>query len=352
MTKRRTTIYTNRANPYVINRMLETGRKRRVDYLKRRREQLRLQLDTKVSIPTDKTHSLVCAHLARKTRDETERLLAVNDILLGMVGWDDCVNQLKNREDYSVSRLVIATRLVERPDETFHVDPDICTDCLTTLSFDNVTHVTYCTTCGKSAQVLFVQEDTSQDVLVTKQPTIGKNNSIQPHPVDYTYMRTPLYRRYIAQFSEKVPEIPVAVMTTLYRYLSNIHLQNSMRCRPTPVSNILRSNGLPEWAGHSIRISKIFNGEPVPIIPCQLVDRLVLRFERIFRHSSSSNRKLPSFEFLTNIMLRIEGRNDLAQSFALHKTATVLRRVFNDLVTIISDIPVTDDILWTPLPHI
>jgi len=114
----------------------------------------------------------------------------------------------------------------------------------------------------------------------------------------------------------------------LYRYLSNIHLQNSIRCRPTPVGNILRTHGFPKWANIAIRITKLFNGEPISVLPDALVERLVERFDVIFRESSKRKRKLPSFEFITNILLR---RPDLASSFALYKTRVVLRRIAADL---------------------
>jgi len=175
--------------------------------------------------------------------------------------------------------------------------------------------------------LLFISEDNSQDVLVTKDPNTGSSVASKAHS-DYHYIRSPLYRRYLGPFGETVPVVPTGVMRVLYRYLSNIHLQNSIRCRPTPVGNILRTHGFPKWANIAIRITKLFNGEPISVLPDALVERLVERFDVIFRESSKRKRKLPSFEFITNILLR---RPDLASSFALYKTRVVLRRIAADL---------------------
>jgi len=119
------------------------------------------------------------------------------------------------------------------------------------------------------------------------------------------------------------------------------------------MGNILRTHGFPKWANFSIRITKLFNGEPIPVISTPMLDRLVLRFELIFQEATKQRQKLPSFEFITNILLRVEGRPDLANSFALHKTRTVLRRITTDLSKLILAIqkdPRSSELSWVKMP--
>jgi predicted Zn-ribbon and HTH transcriptional regulator len=264
--------------------------------------------------------------------------------------WEAMTRGLYKRKDHHIGRLVISNRIMGRPTESFFTDPDKCKRCGIFYIFDHVTNIHTCTKCGYSIDVLFISEDNSQDVLVTKDPNIGSSSGSKT-PSDYHYIRSPLYKRYLGQFGEDVPVIPTEVMRVLYRYLSNIHLQNSIRCRPTPVGNILRTHGLAKWANLSIRITKLFNGEPIPLIPVEMIDRLVLRFDLIFRESSRQKQKLPSFEFITNILLRIEGRPDLSVAFALHKTRSVLRRIAGDLYKLIDLVKLSDSgLTWDNLP--
>jgi hypothetical protein len=190
-----------------------------------------------------------------------------------------------------------------------------------------------CLSCGLVRFVLFSVDDSSKDVLVTKDPVSGMDvlPEVQANPgessvsCEYQYLRIPLYRKYLGQFEDSVI-IPVDVMRILYRYLSNIHLQNSIRCRPTPVGNILRQNGYSKWSNFSVRISKAFNGEPIPILSPELIDRLSERFGIIFKASIGTKHKLPCFEYLTHVLLHCEEKPELAQSFVLHKTPGTNRK--------------------------
>lgn len=151
-------------------------------------------------------------------------------------------------------------------------------------------------------------------------------------------MRVPLYRKYLGQFEESV-NIPVDVMRIFYEYLSNIHLQNSTRCRPTPVGNILRQNGYSKWANFPVRILKSFNGEPIPILSTDLIDNLSERFGVIFKASIGTKFKLPCFEYSTHVLLLCKKRPDLAQSFVLHKSPTTNRK---SMEVVLVNVPLED----------
>lgn len=349
----RTTIYTNRSNRYVIDRMLDTGytRQKRTwqeEYEKNCQELTTLHnhrppASTDISFFISQHQRLLRTRLLQKKISWFESGKYEEE-------WTIQTRRMYHRSDQQVARLVLCNNIMKRPIEYFFMNPDKCPDCITFYTFDIVTNVHTCPKCGYTVDTLFVSEDNSQDILVTRDPNVASGSGTKQGS-GYTYVRSPLYRRYLGQFSEDVIAIPTNVMQVLYRYLSNIHLQNSIRCRPTPVGNILCAQGLAKWSNMSIRISKIFNGEPVPVLPVDLIERMVARFDAIFHEASRTKKKLPSFEFITHILLRIEGQPELAKSFALHKTRTVLRRIYDDLQQLIQAVQTTDTTLtWDNIP--
>lgn len=338
--------------------MLDTGKKRHesiaiTDYQHNKQAVLSLQeeLIGLTSAERDLTYH-TALYQAKKQLIKLQDEISVYESGQYKTNWDLRTRQLYKRKDQHVARLVLSNSIMGRPTESFFSDPDRCTYCHMFYVFDSVTNVHTCPRCGYTVDTLFISEDNSQDVLVTKDPNTG-SSVLNRQTSDYHYIRSPLFKRYLSQFGEDVPVIPTEIMRVLYRYLSNIHLQNSIRCRPTPVGNILRTHGFAKWSSLSIRITKIFNGEPVPIIPKKTIDRLVERFDTIFREASKQKKKLPSFEFITNILLRIEGRGDLAASFALHKTRSVLRRIANELTGLIDQVrmnAVDQSMSWENIP--
>ena len=354
----KTTIYTNRCNRHVIDRMLDTGKKRydrtSVDDYQQNRKKLAALVD-ELAVLEETERDLTYYTTLYTMKNQMQQLrvhIARFDSGQSQINWERRTKQLYKRKDQHVARLVLSNNIMGRPTESFYSDPDRCTYCSVFYVFDSVTNVHTCTKCGYTVDTLFISEDNSQDVLVTKDPNTG-SSTVSKQASDYHYIRSPLYKRYLNQFGEDVPVIPTEIMRVLYRYLSNIHLQNSIRCRPTPVGNILRTHGFAKWSSLSIRITKIFNGEPVPVIPMAIIDRLVERFDTIFRAASKQKKKLPSFEFITNILLRIEDRGDLASSFALHKTRSVLRRISSELTSLIDHVRETDvqsGLSWDNIP--
>jgi hypothetical protein len=82
----------------------------------------------------------------------------------------------------------------------------------------------------------------------------------------------------------------------------------------TRVHAVARRNQFPKFI-------KYFNGEAVPRLTNQLIDKLVHRFIIIFKVANmqhASKQKIPSFEFLTHKLLHIEGETRLAKSFIKH----------------------------------
>lgn len=349
--RHRTNIYTNRSNQHVIDRMIEVGKGKwetnaHKQYEEQKRTLKELEEEEKKLIPgsidfyTDRTR--IYRH-----KDELLQKIQSYEESEYVHTWDRMTELLYKKRDQNVCRLIYSNKMMNRPTETFYMDPDRCPKCMILFKFDSVTNTNLCSSCGLVVDVLFISEDNSQDTLVTKQPNSGCTMS-KP-TTSYQYVRSPLYRRYLNQFSDNVDHIPLDVMRVLYKYLSNIHLQNSIRCRPTPVANILRTYGFAKWANYSIRITNIFNGEPNPILSDDLIKSLVGRFEVIFSESTKRKQKLPSFAFITNILLRIEGHPELGRSFVLHKTRNVLRRIYNDVRGLIETLP-PNEFSWDNLP--
>lgn len=355
------TIYTNRCDPYVVNRTLSNYYTETQKTNKRKIHELQDKISTLVHSIDTETHDSSIIQISdlvanNKRRRKISKLKTIAKLLTPEhfeKMWHQRTMSFKKIELKDISRLIISSTIMDRKPEIFHDDPDMCTTCNQLYVFDSIRSINTCTQCGKSNRVLFVSEDISQDMLVTKDPTsIGTQTRFKTKQ-QYTYTRSPLYRRYLSQFSESRPSIPLSVMKILYTYLSNIHFQTSVRCRPTPVNNVLRSHGLTHWGKYAVLISKTFNGEAIPSIPDTLIDRLVERFDYIFTTASQRKEKskIPSFEFLTHILLYMEGRKDLAMSFAIHKTKKVLHNTYTTFLDLLPNVAkLASHLQWNNTP--
>jgi hypothetical protein len=363
-------MYKNRANTHVLNRMLEFGKNKLqqwcdVDSVKliNKKKQVLKQLTQPV---VDPISQFTIEHSLKRQLNTIDTLLKYGNIKRQKKKWSQHTQQLQSSQGklgdtfkQNVGRLIIANRLLCRDTEIFYNDQNTCSKCHCLYTFDHVTHMNVCTSCGISERVLFVMEDQSQDLLVGKNPVAviekSKNNNTSKKSTS-VYHRSPLYKRYLQQFSSTAPPIPLEIMKTLYQYLSNIHLQNSVRCRPTPVATVLRSSGFSKWSNSSVIISKMFNGEPVPKMSDDLINRLVHRFVIIFRAANltetSDKQKIPSFEFLTHILLHIEGEQRLAKSFKTHKTRSILLKTFHQFTVLLDIVKRSpeNDVEWLNLP--
>ncbi len=138
--------------------------------------------------------------------------------------------------------------------------------------------------------------------------------------------RAQTYRRqFLAQFDINAPELSDDIFHLLYNEFGNFHVLNSCKCRPTDIACKLKARNLSTH--QSIKLSRIFNGEPMILMTSILIDALVQRFEDVSIAAAAmqpSFGKLPSFEILTHCFLRAEQRDDLAAIFFIHKSATVL----------------------------
>lgn len=173
-------------------------------------------------------------------------------------------------------------------------------------------------------------------------PTI-RRNELGMHEATSTfgtsgYERHDVYRRYLeCNFSETTDEIPQDVLGHVHMELTKVHMMVKAKVRPTPVVTILRKCGMQKWCNHSVRISKILNGEPIPRMSQGLIDVLVWRFAMVsnvfnqIKEDQSSRKKILSFEFLTHKFLLLENEVEMSKTFSSHKTRSVLNDEENRL---------------------
>ena len=362
--------YKNRSNPHVIKRMLSCGQLATTRHSSTDSEKwsaLITDTDHQLSAldPGHISYGVDRAWLLRARAQYTRSLSSVPHNMVTMWSQRAAILSATTSTKNNMGRLVMASSLLARPGEVFYSNELCCSECNHPFKFDTKTHVRACVVCGVARKVLFLAEDRSQDSLVAKAP-LSIPTTVSP-AADHgdgggtksrsMYLRSPLFRKFLSQFSDDAPVIPVEVMRTLYQYLSNIHLQTSVRCRPTPIAAILRANGHATCAHTSVLISKVFNGEPVPVIPADLIEKIVHRFDIIFHVANRASqhkakKKIPPFEFLAHVFLYIEGKRDLAVGFSVHKSRNVLLKTFDQFTSILEDVVKSDinDIVWEPLP--
>ena len=97
----------------------------------------------------------------------------------------------------------------------------------------------------------------------------------------------------------------------------------SFRCKSVPVTDILRNNNYKEWISQSMRITMLFNGEKVPCINTQLLQKCLTRFEHVSLITLDEVKLLP-FEILTHVFLTLENEKFIAGLFLLPRSKNVL----------------------------
>jgi len=268
--------------------------------------------------------------------------------------WHKRVGTLKPER---VASLAILNNASGNADELFSIDPERC-NCGRVFRFESIIHMNVCIACKECHPVLIAAEDMQTDMKLsttttvtnnnTTSPTLtclknvlNKNNDNQTTPNKSLKSNTKLaaasitakanqsaaYYKYLLQFAPDACELPKQLWTKLYEALASMHLFSSLRCKPVPVTKILKDNHLQMYVSHSVRITKLFNGDPVPILSHELIQRLVKRFEEIQHVAANTpsigTKGLPGNEIVTHFFLLAENRSDLASAFTTHKTINV-----------------------------
>lgn len=189
-------------------------------------------------------------------------------------------------------------------------DPDTCPRCRVDMVLHPNTSTIVCPACHESRYIIMCNADI-----------------VQPSS-NQRYERSPLYRKFLMQFHADVQDPPDDVLSSIIHHLSRVHVLQSTKVKPTPVSAVLRKCGMQKYIAQVARITRVLNREPVAALPTDLIDRLVSRFEKVvkvFRRVKNLQRKkILSFEFLTKKFLILEGEPAMADMFSMHKTRAVL----------------------------
>lgn len=384
-----TAIYRNRAND-VLQRNKMDGvalavkqHEQEIEHLSRNKSNLEHQLQNKnwlasVDFASDILMEKELRHQLERVTNELQIKQAQNPEQL----WHARVQPLKPEH---VGSLAVLSYASGNREEIFNIDPDRCS-CGRIVHFECITHMDICLTCKICKKVLLAVEDLQIDLMhkmpVNKRETAAqRQQQQQQHAANTsagvissssrqgskqkddkdddddgkdepnkrmkvetetsslsttTARKTPKpanhvsFKRYLMQFSETAIEIPQTAWKTLYESLASIHLLSSMRCKPVPIEKILKDNHLQAFIPHSTRMAKMFNGEPVPVLSMDLIERLVQRYDELyqaavvlFQKQAYTKISLPGKEMLAHVFLVMEQRSDLASAFTTHKTNNV-----------------------------
>lgn len=215
------------------------------------------------------------------------------------------------------------------------VEREICTGCNKELIMASQESMVICPTCGMTEHMLHNNSD------------FIENNEVKNNP----YERGPLYRKYLMQFHEGAPSPPPEVISVVHKHLSKVHIMLSTKVKPTPIAQILRQEKLQKWTPYAVRIAKLINKEQIVSLSDELINRLVLRFDKVtkaFTKTKLKNRKkIMNFEFLTKQFLYMEKRPDLAEWFSCHKTRLVLKHADSRLARCSLQLQNSDDLDWS-----
>lgn len=212
------------------------------------------------------------------------------------------------------TEILVQTHLHGKGSIPVFINTNICSGCNNPVAIRTYEASTICPLCAISTTIISDNHEISGNILKMHKST--------------SYNRAPLYRKFLMQFHVNTPPPPEGVISKLYYHLNKVHIMLPVKIKPTPICQILRSEGLQKWCYMAIRISKIMNREQTVVLSDLLIERLLDRFEKIssIYHGlkSADRKKILNFEYLTRQFLILEHRMSDALLFNLHKTRTVL----------------------------
>lgn len=158
--------------------------------------------------------------------------------------------------------------------------------------------------------------------------SIQENQFLDELHVKQVYKRIPLYRRFLLQYNTDEPDIPAEVYDVILKGLFQCHVFTRAKCKPTPITHILRKHKLSKWIPYALKISRTLNSEdPIEYLPDNVIDTLLSRFEEIVNvFEVGAKGKFLNYEFLTHMMLLMDGKTQYTPMFGCHKTANVYTR--------------------------
>lgn len=412
------TLYRNRAHTFVLQRNKENGallaQKKHTEalnalYVKKRNYESSSSYSSSsassVSVWTSPCiDDIFHIKRARYNQESVQKEITQLEKIIPEKQWYERIQHLKPE---FVASLAVLNHASGASEELFTIDSDRC-DCGRIFRFNCVTHMNTCDVCQEPRPVLIAAEDVqTENIATVASPTIVAAGSAIGSPIattntpkntDTTTTTTtsmalvPLsrkrsahnnnmanspktasanalqkelaaYEKYLLQFAPDACELPSELWTKLYESLASMHLFNSLRCKPVPVAKILKDNQLQMYCSHSVRITKLFNGDPVPILSHELILRLVNRLRDVRKIAlllqqrqennqttitsiSSTAINLPGHEVLTHFFLLAEQQPKLASAFSTHKTLNVSQNQTQKFQSLLEMCAKTSELNW------
>ena len=229
-------------------------------------------------------------------------------------GFVERMNALvKLEEKHSGKDAILTTILETNTEQNGIADHTKCSTCHVPLSYNARCNMLVCMTCGTSCPFL---DTRTQEFMVSK-----------------NYRRSPLYSKYLFQFSDQFQPPDSDTMALIRSEIDKLHFNIPEKLRTTTLIQVLRKCKLSAWVSSSVRLVQILQKKDSPRLPADLVDRLLDRFKEVSKFFSDNNarKKILSFEYLTNRFMKMEGHHELAKHWKLHKTRDVLLRADRNL---------------------
>ena len=273
-----------------------------------------------------------------------------------------------------VDTLAIVNSILQKHSEILYVDADRCSKCGGVLVYDAVKSLSICKTCHLVINNLFVTEDSTVDVLILRSNVSGTSENSRKRKQgivsrifedntsrkrykhvmgasksklidvskDQDVTKTTYVNRlrqlhaYVNQFRHDRPEIPMNIMSMVYRDLNTMHLNLSLKCRSTPVVNILRNHKQFDWVNYTNLIVRTFNGQVIPVFHEPLLQRLRLRATILLNCMTDLQWRTFTFDVLLHVCLFCEKETEMAHMFPLLKTRNVLVKINTELQQILA----------------
>jgi len=368
-------LYRNRCNPHTLKRKMDlelelTEQKQPLllEELEQKRNMLLMPMKKSAKI---NIHDFVTYRSQKRKLQEIETKIeetyhSVHEFL----------EKTKYLKSDSVASLIVVANNSQTPcNEIFTKTMDHCVKCETMYECEPTLYLNICPCCKFTKRLLIMAEDRQSEVICFKNqelPLLLSNYpeqiaSRQTQDVEAPILETnakdernlaerrKAYREYVIQWEEHAPIIPEFVKMKLYERFNHIHMLNSLKCRPSAVANVLKEQGagMIPYQMYAMKITKEFNGEEIPVLTLELVERCCERFHQLSLAALSQDKigKLPSVEILTHFFLRAEGRDDLARLFFTHKDYGPLRVTELKLRTLV-DICAKKFPGWDKVPRI
>ena len=250
----------------------------------------------------------------------------------------------------TLDTLVMANNLDKVAPKKYNVDVEFCTYCGVTYVFQCQTYLNVCPLCCDVRYSAFNYEEHAQEIVSNK--IYAKNSSVEqeksPGPkenssavnavcqkdslihnheqkfcqkIDASTNRLSLFKKYLAQFLDTAPAIDQEVFLLLYNQISHIHLHSTVRCKPTPVTTVLKKSRFKHLSGYSVKIARMFDGLDVPVINQQMMDEMVDRYSVLINIPIEKlyQEKLYSFEFVASIIFFAMGEFEMCKIIQQNK---------------------------------